>query len=297
MSPPKSQTILDRLTQRLVVVTGKGGVGKTTLAAALGRLFADSGRRTLLLEADPRESLHQVLGTEPSGGDLLPAGRNLWLQNLRVQDSVDAMVREKIPITFMANRVLDSPVYQHFIEGAPGIKEAAFLGYAYRMLSGKTKPRPQVVVVDAPATGHGLTLLTAPGLFAQVIEGSQLGELIAELAAFVADPARCAVVVATLAEEMPVQETLELLTLLKQKMDRSPELIVANALYPPFPARPDGDQELLALWQGRRAMNERELDRLREGWRGLLVELPLLPIDRSPALLEALLSHLEGVAP
>jgi hypothetical protein len=297
MSPSNSSSSLDRLSQaKLVVVTGKGGVGKTTISAALARLFSASGRRTLLLEADPRESLHQVLGTEPSGGELMAAGRNLWLQNLRVQDAVDAMVREKIPISFMANRVLDSPVYQHFVEGAPGIKEAAFLGYAYRMVSGKTKPKPDVVVVDAPATGHGLTLLTAPGLFAQVIEGSQLGELIAELAAFVADPAQCAVVVVTLAEEMPVQETLELVTLLQEKLNRAPELIVANALYPPFSAKARGDAELLALWQGRRAVNEREMTRLLEGWRGPLAELPLLPMDRSPALLSALLRHLEEAA-
>lgn len=298
MSPLNPRSLLERLSQaRLVVVTGKGGVGKTTIAAALGRLFAAARKRTLLLEADPRESLHQVLGTDPSGGEILPAGPNLWLQNLRVQDAVDAMVREKIPIGFVANRILDSPVYQHFVEGAPGIKEAAFLGYAYRMVSGRTKPKPEVVILDAPATGHGLSLLTSPGLLSQIIEGSQLGDLTAELAAFVANPATCAVVVVTLAEEMPVQETLELITLLRDKMGRAPELVVVNSLYPPFPPGQKGPDSQLTLWKGRRAMNDRELARLRAGWSGPMAELPLLPSDRSPALLDALLPHLERISP
>lgn len=298
MSPADPNPILERLAKaRLVVVTGKGGVGKTTVAAALGRLFSSAGKRTLLLEADPRESLHQVLGTDPSGGEILSAGPRLWLQNLRAQDVIEGMVREKVPLGFVADRIIDSPVYQHFIEGAPGLKEAAFLGYAFRMVSGKMKPKPEVVVLDAPATGHGLSLLTAPGLLAHAIEGGQLGQVISELAAFVADPSNCAVVVVTLAEEMPVQETLELIAQLREKLDRAPELVVANALYPPFPARPEGPAAPLALWKGRRALNERELARLRAGWDGPLVEVPMLPLDRSPALLAALLPHLEKVAP
>jgi anion-transporting ArsA/GET3 family ATPase len=295
-----AEPLLERLAGRqLVVVTGKGGVGKTTVAALLGRALSRIGRRVLLLETDPRESLHQVLGIEPSGGEVVAAGPRLWAQNLQAQAVMEGLVREKMPFGMggVADRILAHPVYQHFVEGAPGLKETALLGQAYRLVHHGGKPRVDVIVLDAPATGHGLSLLTAPGLLADAIRDGQLGEITAEIAAFVADPARCAVVVATLAEEMPVQETLELIQLLDTKVGRPPEAVVANALYPPCPAGARGPAEALALWRERRRLNERELRRLKAGWKGARVELPMLALDRSPALLEALLPFLDGAAP
>jgi energy-coupling factor transporter ATP-binding protein EcfA2 len=294
--------------RQLVVVTGKGGVGKTTLAAAIGRLLAARGRKTLLLEVDPRESLHQLLGTEPSGGHVLKAGVRLSAQNLQPRHVVEGLVREKVPIGVLARKIIASPVFQHFADGAPGLKEMAVLGYALRTVQKKHRPRADVVVLDAPATGHGASMLAAPLVLADAVGGGQLGDMAEELAAFIADPARCGVVLATLAEEMPVQEAIELIELLQQRMGRPPELVVANALYPAYPAAAEvqtGDRQarseggrsnapdILDLWRQRRAVNERELRRLRSAWPGTLVQLPLLPLDRGPDLLAAMETGLE----
>ncbi len=299
MATPADPLLEGLAGRQLVVVTGKGGVGKTTVAALLGRALSSRGRRVLLLETDPRESLHQVLGIEPSGGKVVAAGPRLWAQNLQSQAVMEGLVREKMPFGMgaVADRILAHPVYQHFVAGAPGLKETALLGQAYRIVHHGGRPKVDVIVLDAPATGHGLSLLTAPGLLAEAIRDGQLGDVTAEIAAFVADPARCAVVVTTLAEEMPVQETLELVQLLADKLGRGPEAVVVNALYPPCPAGAKGPAEALALWRERRRLNERELRRLRAGWKGGRVELPLLPLDRSPALLDGLLPFLAGTAP
>lgn len=282
--------LLDQLASRqLIVVTGKGGVGKTTIAAALGRLLARAGRRTLLLEIDPRESLHQLLGTEPSGGQIIKAGDRLASQNLQARSVVDGLVREKLPIAALASKVIASSVFQHFAEGAPGLKEMAVLGYALRTVEGHYRHKADVVILDAPATGHSASMLAAPLVLADAIGGGQLGEMAKELAAFIADRKRCGVVLAALAEEMPVQEALELVALLEEKIGRPPELVVANALYPPIPSgAPKGGaaSETIGLWRDRRAVNDRELRRLRGGWRGPLGEVPLLPLDRGPALLQ-----------
>jgi anion-transporting ArsA/GET3 family ATPase len=280
-------TALDHLAQRqLVVVTGKGGVGKTTLTTVLGRLLAERGKQVLLLEVDPRESLHQALGTEPSGGAMVQAGPGLWIQNLKPEAVIEGLVGEKVPIAYLARMIVDSAAFHQFVEGAPGLKETALLGYAYRVLSGH-RPKVDLILVDAPATGHGVSLLAAPGLLALAAKGGQLGEMAAELAAFLADPARCGVVLATLAEEMPIQETLELLELLRSQLGIRADLVVADALYPVLAlgvaAGPGAD-----LLRARRRLNEEELGRLREAWDGPLVGLPLLALDRGPALVEAL---------
>ncbi len=279
---------LERLAQRqLVVVTGKGGVGKTTLAAVLGRLLSERGRRVLLLEVDPRESLHQALGTEPSGGAIVPAGPGLWTQNLQPGAVIEELVRDKVPIAFLARRITASPAFQHFVDGAPGLKETALLGHAYRVLHSGHGIEVDMVIIDAPATGHGASMLAAPGLLAQAAEGGQLGEMAAELAAFLADPSRCGIVLATLAEELPVQETIELLGLLHTKLGLRPDWLLANGLYPPLPVRPEAGPGM-DLWRARRRLNEAELIRLAQSWDGPLAELPLLALAQGPALVTAL---------
>jgi anion-transporting ArsA/GET3 family ATPase len=286
-------TALDRLAERqLVVVTGKGGVGKTTLTAVLGRLMAARGRRVLLLEVDPRESLHQALGTEPSGGEVVQVSPGLSIQNLQPGAVIDEMVREKVPIVFLARKITGSQAFHQFVEGAPGLKETALLGHAYRVLHGRHRPRTDLVIVDAPATGHSATMLAAPGLLAQAAEGGQLGDMASELAAFLADASRCGVVLATLAEEMPIQETLELLSLLQSKLGIRPDFITANGLYPPL-SRGGARGSCMDLLKARRRLNEAELARLSAAWEGPLLQLPLLPMGRGLPLVEALATLLD----
>src|SRR6476661_883482 len=120
---------IEQLSRRqLVVVTGKGGVGKTVVSATIGRALAAAGRRTLVVEVDPRENLHQMLGTPPSGGDILEAGPRLWVQNLKPQQVLDQVVREQLKLELLTRRVLDSPIYRQFAVGAPRLKELAILG-------------------------------------------------------------------------------------------------------------------------------------------------------------------------
>jgi anion-transporting ArsA/GET3 family ATPase len=274
----------------LIVVTGKGGVGKSAVAAALGTLLAARGRRTLLLEVDPRESLHAWLEAPPSGGELLAAGPDLYLQHLDPRHEMDDLVDHQLRIGPLVRRVLASPVYAHFADGAPGLKELAVLGHALRLVEGpaiRGAPRLDTVVLDAPASGHGVTLLTAPSLAAEVVRQGPFGRMATRLAALVGDPARCAIVVVAQAEEMPAQETLELEQTLVARLGRGADVLVVNALFPPLPATVVADPAL-AHWRRRRQVNERELARLRTAWSGTMVELPLLPFERGPELVAEL---------
>ncbi len=287
-----------------VVVTGKGGVGKSTVAAVLGRHLARMGaaveRRVLVVEVDPRENLHRLLGAPPSGGEIVDVGGGLSLQHLKPRAVVDRVIEERIRIGAVARKVQASAVYEHFVDGAPGLKELAVLEHARRLLD---EGRFEGVILDAPATGHGVSMLRAPLLVAEVVEGGPFGRIAGEIAALVADPERCAVVVVTRAEEMPVHEALELRRMMDEQLGRQPDLLVVNGLYPPLPLDEGGDgaelegapEELTELWRRRRAVNLRELERLEREWPegapdGMehRIELPLLPLGRGPELVAAL---------
>ncbi len=273
------ETLLQR---QLLVVTGKGGVGKSVLSVLLGRYLAARGRRTLLLEVDRRENLHQLLDIPPSGGELATAGTDLYLQNLKPERVVDQVVEQKLKFGPLVERVQASPVYQRFVEGSPGLSELAILAQALRLVRGDVPEAPKIetVVLDAPATGHGLFLLAAPAMVAQAIGQGPFADLASEIADFVAAPQRCGMVVVTLAEEMPVQEALELGDALEADHGRRPDLLVVNGLYPPLPpGDAAGNDELARLWRRRREVNERELARLQREWTGRRVDLPMLPVD------------------
>ncbi|HEX9732274.1 MAG TPA: ArsA family ATPase [Thermoanaerobaculia bacterium] len=285
---------------RLLVVTGKGGTGKSVTATALGRILAARGRRTLLLEVDPRENLHHLCGVPPSGGEIVAVAPGLWLQNLKPEAVADWVVEKQIKVGVVARRILKSPVYHRFVEGAPGLTEIAILGHALRVVRGQLARAPAIdtVILDAPATGHGVFLLTAPRLFVDAIGEGPFAELARQVADFVSDPAKTGLAVVTLAEEMPVQEALELRAALAGKLGREPELLVANGLYPPAPDaggdQPQGGDALTRLWHDRRRVNDKELARLAERWRGPRIELPLLPVDAGPELVAALAELLAG---
>jgi len=285
-------------TASLVVVTGKGGVGKSVVTAALGRALHEAGRRVLLLEVDPRENLHELTGVPPTGGELTAIAPGLFLQNLSPHQIIEEIVRDHLRVEWLVKRVSSSPVFRHFVDAAPGIKELSILGHALRLVRGYDRARAgliDTVVLDAPATGHGLALLTAPQVTSDVIDSGPFARMANELADLVRDRQACAIVVVTQAEEMPVQEALELREQIERRLARPPDVLLVNGLYPPAPRKGNGDP-LVELWRQRRAVNERQLARLAEGWSGPRIEMPQVPVARGPALIAWLQPFVEELA-
>jgi anion-transporting ArsA/GET3 family ATPase len=195
--------VADLLDARLVLVTGKGGTGKTTFATALALLSATRGQRTLLVEVDnQRPSTTALLGVVP-GHEPVEARPNLWTTNARFSASLSHFVEQMVPVRRVVRLVLENRIVGRFLDFTPGSRELVVLA----RIAGLAK-RFDRVIVDMPASGHAFSLLdivrSARGLF----RTGPVRKLAEELGRLLADPSTRLAFVA-LPEEMVVTETTE----------------------------------------------------------------------------------------
>lgn len=195
---------------RLSLFLGKGGVGRTTLAAAFAVDRAAAGERVLLVSVVSGDEMASRIQHEAAGVDT--AGR-LELLHVDGRQLVDDAVRKVMRMPALAEFMLRNPSYESLVDIVPGVREMALFHFlAKRRAQGKHDR----IVLDAPATGHGIHFLEAPEKTAKILAGP-LKERAEELRDMLKDPAVTDVVIVTLAEEMPVRETMELAAKLRMQ--------------------------------------------------------------------------------
>jgi anion-transporting ArsA/GET3 family ATPase len=278
------------LDKRLVVVTGKGGVGKTTVAAALGLLGARHGKRTIVAEVSAQDRLGELFGR--SGADhrereLAPGLAGLSIEPERAKEE---WLRHQLRSETLASMLGGSRLFQYLTAAAPGVDELVTIGRIWELAQldrriGDLRTY-DLAIVDAPATGHGVALLRAPLTFANVARVGPIHRQAQRIHEFLSDRSVTGVVGVALPEEMPVNETIDLDGLLRQELGMEIDEVVVNAL---LPDRFDtGEVERLeasgapaaavALGEHTRAGAQREqVARLREGLDAPLRTLPFLP--------------------
>lgn len=229
--PQARPTLFDR---RLLVIAGKGGVGRTTVACALALAAARRGKRVLLAQTKSKERLPRLFGINQSFVEVQPVDSNLWAVNMTPEVALREYGNMVLRSSFLSRQVLERDVVRAFLRAIPGLYDYSMLGKVWFHTTEQVAGRPRfdLVVLDGPATGHALTLLAIPKVICDTVPEGPLTGPARECLALLTDEARCQVVLVTLAEDLPVSESIQLSAGLRQLgLHLGP--IVVNRLYPP----------------------------------------------------------------
>jgi anion-transporting ArsA/GET3 family ATPase len=197
---------------QLLFVTGKGGVGKTTVAAALARQLAAQRKRVLLVETAAERSVAALFGGAELGAE--PVEMEARLAGVRIDSRalVESYFRRLLRLPFLANRLFASGTFRAVTAAAPGVTEFVILDHLQQWTEpGRlTRRAPyDAVIVDGPASGHAVRLLRTPSQLARLVPRGPIGSSVARLQALLDDHSRTRVVVVAIPDEMAVTEALE----------------------------------------------------------------------------------------
>ncbi len=224
------------LDQRLVVITGKGGVGKTTVAAAMGLAAARAGKRTVICEVAEQERITQTFGRPPAGFRETEVAPRLHAFSINPEDAKEEWLRRQLRSGALTGLLGASHVYQYLTAAAPGLTEVVTIGKVWELaqLERRTSGASpyDLTIVDAPATGNGMALLRAPRTYSQIARVGPIGRHAGVIDAFLSDPASTAVVAVALPEEMPVNETIDLERRLSEELGRELTQVLVNGVLP-----------------------------------------------------------------
>lgn len=267
---------------RLLVVAGKGGVGKTTVTAAMARAAADRGLRVLVVTLDSRPGMLALLGGPSDAlvdyeGIRIAQGLGdtgtgfIHLRTITADEALQDYLATQ-GMARLAKRLVATGVVGVVSSAAPGIDDLLVLGKLKHLVS-LTGPSGtyDIIIVDGPAAGHAISFLQAPAAMAQTVRGGPIRSQAIEVQSMLRDPDRCRVMMVTLPETTPVNEMLQSTELLRSSVgvDFTPVVVNGVDTAPRIDALvaagrlPAGDLADAALYRSQRcAVHARELARV-----------------------------------
>jgi anion-transporting ArsA/GET3 family ATPase len=241
--------LLDR---RLVFLLGKGGVGRSTLAAALGLLAARQGRRAIVVEVSGRGDVARLFGAASATGVETELAPGLWTLDVDPRRALEEYLHDQLPLRVIADVIGSSATFGIVAAATPGLREMLTIGKIWELAQPRRRVRGtdpyDVVVVDAPATGHGLALLAAPRTFASAAAVGPIARQGRSIAATLRDRSLTALVAVATPERAAVEELIGLRDALGGELDAELVNGVAASRFS------DGDAETLREAHARDAL-------------------------------------------
>lgn len=222
--------------RRVLFVVGKGGVGKSTVAAALAVALVEQGKRVLLAQLEPSRRLAELLGGTRDGSDRTDAVEvlpGLHVLTIDGESALSEYLGLVLPVRRVQRMVVESKLYRHFVAAAPGLKELMTVGKIWyeEQLTTRSGPKWDAIVVDAPATGHSLQYLRMPSAAAEAFGPGLVKREAQKVVELLVDPARTAICPVTTAEEMPVNETTEMHGQLRDRLHLPLGVLFVNRVH------------------------------------------------------------------
>jgi anion-transporting ArsA/GET3 family ATPase len=232
----RNHPIPELLDKRLVFVTGKGGVGKTTVAVALGLRAAQEGKRTIVCEVSSQENASRIFDHTEVGFHEVEMEENLWSISIDPDESMREYVLLQLKVRAMRDMLFRSKIFNYLAAATPGLKELVTIGKIWELaqLDRKVKSgrKYDLVIVDAPATGHGIGFLQTPRTFAAIARVGPIHSQAKQLDRLITDQEHTGTAIVSLPEEMPVNETAALEHDLRDEVGVAVDRIYMNGLYP-----------------------------------------------------------------
>lgn len=216
---------------RVVFVLGKGGVGRSSVATALATALARSGQRVLVFQWALAEAIGPWFGISPVGIDPKEVSPDVSVANFHLDDALRAFFEDHLRMGMFYRRAVRGAAIHRLVEAAPGIAEMMFMGHVCWLTTLAEKEaglRFDRVIVDAPATGHGASLLDMPATLGAMHAAGLMGTEIAGVQRMMRDPAWSGALAVSLPEELAVEETLELVPRATRSLGRPLLAIVVN---------------------------------------------------------------------
>jgi anion-transporting ArsA/GET3 family ATPase len=220
------------LARRVLIVLGKGGVGKSTLSAAIAKVATLSGARALIMECDGRAPLAATFGVASSFVPVQVA-HDLSLMTLDGRAALEEYLRLVVPGRMLLKAVFASRLYQFFVQTAPGLRELMMLGKVFYD-AGRTDakaPARNIIIVDAPASGQAMSLLKMPAAARSTFGDSVVGKEASNISKMLRDRGNCAIVQVTTADSLSISETIETHAQLSS-IDLAPAAVLFNRMPP-----------------------------------------------------------------